>query len=130
MPETLGVRTLRKRDKRMEKRNWKSADATISVASNPGPPNSRASTLIAMAAAVLPVTRTWPPPSRPSGKAWSAVIAPPMSSEMKIAQAIASSAAPAARKTITVLRIMLPRKSTAYWMPMPTATVAGGASSS
>ena len=49
---------------------------------------------------------------------------------MKTTQAIASSAAPAARKTITVLRIMLPRKSTAYWMPIPAATVAGGASSS
>ena len=58
VPETVGVRMRRNIEIRMEQTNWKRAVTIIKAASNPGPPARRASTLTAMAAAVVPVTRT------------------------------------------------------------------------
>ena len=57
VPETAGVRIRLKIEIRKENRNWNKAAANIRQKSSAGPPAARASTLTAMAAAVVPETR-------------------------------------------------------------------------
>ena len=57
VPATAGVNTLRRSAIRAARTNWTSAEAMISAASIPGPACSRAETLTARKALVLPMTR-------------------------------------------------------------------------
>ena len=57
VPATVGVITRRSSDRREEIRNWKSDDATISVASNAGPPSWSAATDTAMKTPEVPMSR-------------------------------------------------------------------------
>ncbi len=57
VPATAGVKIFRRSAIRAARPNWMSDDAMISAASIPGPPCSRAETLTARNAAVLPMTR-------------------------------------------------------------------------
>ena len=78
VPETAGVKARRNSESLSDMRNWKSPEATTSVARVAGPPFVSASIPTAMKAAELPIMSTCPMPNRPSRNAWSIVAAPPM----------------------------------------------------
>ena len=65
VPDTTGVMMRRSNESRAASPNWKSEDATISVASNAGPPSMSAVTQTAMKAPDVPMMSTCPAPTRP-----------------------------------------------------------------
>ncbi len=66
VPHTVGVRIRRSSDNCAESPNWNRADTVTSVASRPGPPSASAVTQTAMKAAEVPISSTWPEPTRPT----------------------------------------------------------------
>ena len=58
VPATAGVRIRRKSESRAASPNWKSEEATTSVASIPGPPSAMAVIQTAMNAPEVPINKT------------------------------------------------------------------------
>ena len=77
VPATVGVMTRLSSDSRDAIRNWKSDDATMSVASSAGPLRSSAATDTAMKTPDVPMSRMYPAPMRPPIRfAWISVDIP------------------------------------------------------
>ena len=87
VPATVGVTTRRSTESREEIRNWNSDDATIRVASSPGPPRRNAATDTAMKTPEVPMSRMYPAPILPSGRACNMVEMPHTTSAANAAQA-------------------------------------------
>ena len=104
VPHTVGVRTRRSSDNLADRPNWNRAERVTRVASSPGPPSTRAVTQTAMNAAEVPMSSTWPEPTRPTRTAWRIVVIPLMASAANAAHERKSSPAPAARTTMAGVR--------------------------
>ena len=129
VPQTVGVRIRRRSDRRVESPNWNSAESVTSVASRPGPPSTRAVTQTAMNAADVPISSTWPEPTRPTRTACSTVVTPLIARAAKVAHDRNPSLPPAARTTMAGVRTMPATVSIANWKPSPSASAGGGCSS-
>ena len=101
----------------------------IRVASIPGPPCSIAVTLTARKALVLPMTRMYPAPMRPTLRAWIAVVRPLIRSAANTAHERYAALPPASVIMIIGVSTMLAMQSMAYCTPSPTVIGSGGRSS-
>ena len=129
VPHTVGVRMRRSSASRVASANWNSAEMTTSVARSPAPPSSSAVTLTAMKAADVPISSTWPEPTRPTRTACSAVVTPLMTSAANAAHDRKLSLPPAARTTMAGVSTIPATDSIANWKPRPRASAGGGRSS-
>ena len=129
VPHTVGVKIRRSSDSRVASANWNSEEMTMSVERSPGPPFSSAVTLTAMKAADVPISSTWPEPTRPTRTACSTVVTPLITSAANTAQDRKPALPPAARTTMAGVSTMPATLSMANWKPRPRASAGGGCSS-
>ena len=129
VPETVGVRMRRNSARRTDRRIWKSAEMTTSVASIAGPPSATAVMQTPMKAAELPMTSTWPPPIRLMRTDCNAVVTPEIATAANTAHATDASGASAARITTMGNRIGTATVRTTSCRPRPKESAAGGFSS-
>ena len=129
VPETVGVRILRKSVSRNERASG-TADATSTkVASSERPPSATAVTPTPTTASEVPITATYPEPKRRVRSACIIVVRPQMAIAANKIHERSASLPPAVRTMTTGTTTILAMMRTANWKPRPAATGTAGLSS-